>query len=87
MRKAGYLFLLGGFAATVFMCAQVSMLTYTSWMWHTKNMPSEDRILRTAASAEMRELSFESNHLVRRMIWPALLMLTGGLMIGKQKRN
>lgn len=87
MRKAGYILLAGGFAAVVFMCVQVSMLTYTSWVWHTKNLPAEDQIPRVTASTAMREISLESNHLVRRMIWPALAMLIGGLLIGRQQQT
>jgi hypothetical protein len=87
IRKAGYILLVGGFAATVFMCVQVSMVTYNSWIWHTKNLPAEDQIPRSTASAAMRDISLESNHLVRRMLWPALVTLAGGLMIGSRRRT
>lgn len=87
IRKAGYILLVGGFAATVFMCVQVSMVTYTSWIWHTKNLPIEDQIPRNTASAAMRDISLETNQLVRRMIWPALVMLAGGLLIGSRRKQ
>ncbi len=87
MRKIGYILLVGGFAVIVFMCAQVSMITYTSWIWHTKNLPTGDEIPRNAASSSMRDITLESNHLVRRMIWPAFVMLAGGLLVGNQKRT
>jgi hypothetical protein len=81
IRKSGYMLLVGGFIALVFMTIQVSTVTYTSWVWHTKNLPA-GVVNRETASSAMREISLETNGLVRRTLWPAVLMLVGGLMVG-----
>lgn len=84
MRKIGYMLLVGGFIALMFMTVRVSAVTYTSWVWRTKNLPA-GQVPRDTASSAMREISLETNGLVRRTLWPAVLMLVGGLMVGIRK--
>jgi hypothetical protein len=87
MKKIGYILLIAGFLATSYMCVDVSKTTYVSWIWHRNNM-AHRQITPDEASNAIRDITLKTNGLVRQTIWPAIVMLIGGLMIGiKPKEN
>jgi hypothetical protein len=81
-KVVAFLLLLIGFAVFLILCIDVSGYTYRSWIMHMRNLPSGDTVTREAVSSEIREMSLQYNQYFRFMIWPALSMLTGGVMLG-----
>jgi hypothetical protein len=86
IKRFVYVFLIAGFLTIAFICVSVSAKTYTSWIWHRNNL-SHQQITPDDASNAVRDVTLKTNSLVRQTIWPAIVMLIGGLMIGIQPKR
>ena len=71
-------------------CLAVGFSTYhhTAWMWHGQQLENKERIERKAAVSEMRDLSLDLKNRYRIALFPATLILIGGILNGvSQKRT
>jgi hypothetical protein len=64
-------------------------LSYTKWMSQSQHLPAGDAIKRDDAIKALRELSIALKERHQELIFPASLMLIGGLIaaFGSQKRR
>ena len=88
MRLLGIILLVGGFLWIGYDAAD-SFVSYqhTRWIWQSQHLPAGDTIQRTDAVGAMRELSLALKDRHRVVLFPALMMLTGGLLAAFSKRR
>jgi hypothetical protein len=78
MRRLGITLLLVGFLWIAWDGTFDCEARYSTWIWHSKNLPEGDLLSRTQVSNAMKDMSLS---LYRLVLLPALVMLAGGLMI------
>jgi hypothetical protein len=88
MRLFGLTLLVSGFLWIAFDTAGSFVpYQYVHWMWHSQHLPEGETIKREDAVRAMRDLSIDLKDRHGVLVWPALLMLAGGLVAAFSKRQ
>ena len=89
MRALGYILLFGGFVWLTYDAASgFTEAQYTMWIGYSqRKLPPGDTVARRDAVGVMRRLCLDLKDRHRVVMFPGVLMLFGGLLIGSPKPN
>ena len=88
MKNVGLILLFIGFAAISWQAVNISMYTYIWDNWHIQNnIQDKEQIDRKVAISIMSDLKLRYDKKYRKIIYPALIMLVGGVVIYSQARK
>ena len=87
MRWIGIILLVTGFLWIAWDIDDFIAYQHAHWMWQSQHLPDGDVVKRTEAVNAMRDLSLSLNDKQKTFLFPAVLMLVGGLVAGFTGRS
>ena len=89
MKKAGYIQLVLGFLWIGYdVTMDFTRSQYMTWIVYVKTkLPEGDSISRQKASSLIKEMGLKLRDRHRLVIFPAVMMLAGGLMVGRTPKK